>query len=148
MCNESLWAFLAWVWAGRSLLLVSDETRTKRGEFSLLVENHNRKLPDSKYVFYCISNEFYYSVFSIFQCHSNVSVDLNANFINKQSLMSICVIFNSLVCADLQPLLVMLSSNNSASPQSSTTAPAVSAGFRVESYQRGAVCLISSHICW
>lgn len=52
---------------------------------------HDRKT--ILYVFHGIINEHYYSVFSIFQCHSNVFVDLNANFINKKSLMGVFVVF-------------------------------------------------------
>lgn len=63
-------------------------------ELIFFVETHNRKLPDCKCLFFHgIINKIYYSVFSIFRCHSNVSVDLNANFINKKSLMSVFVIF-------------------------------------------------------
>lgn len=66
-----------------------DQERTV--ELIFFVEIHNRKLPDLQDVFHGISYEFYYSVFSIFPCHSNVFVDLHANFINKKSLMSICM---------------------------------------------------------
>lgn len=82
---------LCWPLACTGFKRNKDQERTV--ELIFFVEIHNRTLPDVKYIFHGISYEFYYTVFSIFQCHSNVSVDLNANFINKKSLMSICVIF-------------------------------------------------------
>lgn len=133
MRGESLWTLFARICFGRLLLLVSDGTRTKREEAELIffVEIHKRKLPDLKNVFHGISYEFYCSVFFIFQCHSNVFVDLNANFLNKKSLTSVCVVFKCIFFRTFS-LRWFHGLQTTALPTSSTKAAAVSAGFRVE----------------
>lgn len=66
-----------------------DQERTVELIFFVAIKE-NRKRPDLKYV--CLSYGFCYSVFFTFRCHSHVPVNLNANFPNKKSLRSICVV--------------------------------------------------------
>lgn len=89
-----------------------NKDQEREAELIFFVEIHKRKLPDLKNVFHGISYESYCSVFFIFQCHSNVFVDLNANFLNKKSLTSVCVVLKCFFLPYLQPTLVPWPSNH------------------------------------
>lgn len=90
---------LCWPLAFTGFKRNKDQERTVELIFFLEI----RKLPDLKYVFHGISYDsiLYFPFFSAIQ----MSVDLNANFINKKSLMSIVSSLNLLVCADFLPYL-------------------------------------------